>query len=173
MDVNTDEEVCDFVDKYICGKIPSETKENEELQNLVMKLRTHRYSPCCRKHVNGRCQFNFPCPPSTKTILSRNSTDYSDVKIDEKDRQHILKLIHERIEVGDGASLKEILESECIPEQMYLDCLHMTSQRGTNVILQRDIADCNTNNFNADCLQLWHVNIDIHYVADPYSCVMV
>ena len=52
------------------------------------------------------------------------------MKIDEKDRRHILKLIHERIEAGDGASLKEILESECIPEEMYLDCLHMTSQRG-------------------------------------------
>ena len=86
VDVNTEEEVCEFVDKYICGKIPSEIEENEELRNLVMKLQTHRHSPCCQKHVNGRCRFNFPCPPSTKTILARNSTDYSDVKIDEKDR---------------------------------------------------------------------------------------
>ena len=122
--------------------------------------------------MNGRCQFNFPRPPSTKTILARNSADYSDVKIDEKDRQHILKLTHERIEAGDGASLKEILESECIPEEMYLDCLHMTSQRGTNVILQRDIGDCNTNNFNGHCSQLWHANIDIQYIADPYSYIM-
>ena len=137
-----------------------------------MKLQTHRHSPCCRKHVNGRCRFNFPHPPSTKTILARNSTDYSDVKIDEKDRRHILKLIHERIEAGDGASLKEILQSECIPKEMYLDCLCMTSQRGTNVILQRDIGDCNTNNFNGHCLQLWHANIDIQYIADPYSCIM-
>ena len=172
VDVNTEEEVCDFVDKYICGKIPSESEENEELRNLVMKLQTHRHSPCCRKHVNGRCRFNFPRPPSTKTILARSSNDYSDVKIDEKDRRHILQLIHERIEAGDGATLKEILESECIPEEMYLDCLRMTSQRGTNVILQRDVGDCNTNNFNAHCLQLWHANIDIQYIADPYSCIM-
>ena len=172
VDVNTEEEVCEFVDKYICGKIQSEIEENEELWNLVMKLQTHRHSPCCQKHVNGRCQFNFPCPPSTKTILARNSMDYSDVKIDEKDRRHTLKLIHERIEAGDGASLKEILESECIPEEMYLDCLRMTSQRGKNVILQRDIGDCNTNNFNGHCLQLWHANIDIQYIADPYSCIM-
>ena len=172
VDVNTEEEVCDFVDKYICGKIPSESEENEELRSLVMKLQTHRHSPCCRKHVNGRCRFNFPRPPSTKTILARSSNDYSDVKIDEKDRRHILQLIHERIDAGDGATLKEILESECIPEEMYLDCLRMTSQRGTNVILQRDVGDCNTNNFNAHCLQLWHANIDIQYIADPYSCIM-
>ena len=54
VDVNTEEEVCKFVDKYICGKIPSEIEENEELQNLVMKLQTHRHSPCCQKHVNGK-----------------------------------------------------------------------------------------------------------------------
>ena len=47
VDVNTEEEVCEFVDKYICGKIPSETDENEELRNLVMKLQTYRHSPCC------------------------------------------------------------------------------------------------------------------------------
>ena len=47
VDVNTEEEVCEFVDKYICGKIPSEIEENEELRNLVMKLQTHRHSPCC------------------------------------------------------------------------------------------------------------------------------
>ena len=172
VDVNTDEEVCDFVDRYICGKLPSETEENETVHNLVMKLQTHRHSPCCRKHVNGKCRFNFPRPPSTKTIIARNVMDYSDAKIDEKDRRHIMQLIHERIESGDGASLKEILESECIPEETYLDCLRMTSQRGTNVILERDICDCNTNNYNSQCLELWHANIDIQYIADPYSCIM-
>ena len=50
VDVNTEEEVCEFVDKYICGKIPSETEENQELpescnevtnsQTLSMLLKT-------------------------------------------------------------------------------------------------------------------------------------
>ena len=101
----------------------------------------------------GDVDLIFHVHQEQKLFLARNSNDYSDVKIDEKDRRHILKLIHGRIEAGDGASLKEIQESECIPEEMFLDCLCMTSQRGTNVILQRDIGDCNTNNFNAHCLQ--------------------
>ena len=76
------------------------------------------------------------------------------MKIDEKDRLHIMQLIHERIEAGDGSTLKEVLESECIPEEMYLDCLRMTSQRGTNVILEHGISVCCRNNFNAHCLEL-------------------
>ena len=40
------------------------------------------------------------------------------MSIDEKDRRHILQLVHEKIEEGSGASLKEILESESIPEDI-------------------------------------------------------
>ena len=92
---------------------------------------------------------------------------------DEKDRRHILQLVYERIEEDNGASLKEILDSECIPEDMYLQALKMTQgTRGMNIILERDIDDCKTNNCNLDCLKLWRANMDIQYVADPYSCIM-
>ena len=36
--------------------------------------------------------------------------------------------MYERIEEGNGASLKEILDSECIPEDMYLQALKMTQR---------------------------------------------
>ena len=59
------------------------------------------------------------------------------MSIDEKDRRHILQLVHERIEGGSGASLKEILESESIPEDMYLQALKMSQgMRGTNIVLE-------------------------------------
>ena len=44
--------------------------------------------------------------------------------------------------------------------------------RGTSIVLERDIGDCKTNNCNLDCLKLWRANMDIQYVADPYSCIM-
>ena len=51
--------------------------------------------------------------------------------------------MYERIEEDNGASLKEILDSECIPEDMYLQALKMTQgTRGMNIILERDIDDC-------------------------------
>ena len=173
VDENSDEEVCKFVDKYISGRIPCNIPENEDIRSLVMKLQTHMHSPCCRSHAKGKCCFHFPRPPSTKTIIARGVCDECNVNIDEKDRRHILQLVYERIEEGNGASLKEILDSECIPEDMYLQALKMTQgTRGTNIILERDIDDCKTNNCNLDCLKLWRANMDIQYVADPYSCIM-
>ena len=172
VDVNTDEEVCRFVDKYITGKIPVDSKETEDVRNLVKKLQTHVHSPYCREHVNGRCHFNFPKPPSTRTIIARKGTDDTTVCIDEKTKRHILEMVHERIKEEDGSSLREILESEHIPEELYLDCLRTSSHRGTTIILERDIADCKTNNFNPICIHLWRANMDIQYVADPYECIM-
>ena len=122
--------------------------------------------------MNARCRFNFPKPPSTRTIIARKSTDDATVCVDEKTKRHILELVHEGIKEEDGSSLREILKSECIPEELYLDCLRTSSHRGTTVILERDIADCKTNNFNPNCIHLWRANMDIQYVADPYACIM-
>ena len=173
VDVNSDEEVCEFVNRYINGRIPCDIPENEDIRSLVLKLQTHSHSPCCRSHAKGKCRFHFPRPPSTKTIIARGDGDECNVNIDEKDRRHIMQLVHEKIEEGNGASLKEILESESIPEDMYLQALKMSQgTRGTTVVLERDVEDCKTNNCNLDCLRLWRANMDIQYVADPYSCIM-
>ena len=172
VDKETDEEVCEFVDKYINGKIPCDIEENEHIRNLVKKLQTHNHSPFCRANVKARCRFNFPKPPCPKTIIARNRNKDSHVDIDEKVRHHILGLVHERIEKEDGSTLKEILDSEHIPEELYMDCLRISGQRGTSVILERDIADSRTNNCNLHCLNLWNANMDIQYVADAYACIM-
>ena len=172
VDKETDEDVCAFVDKYVQGSLPSDVPENMEIRNLVKKLQTHNHSPFCRSHVKARCRFNFPKPPCPKTIVARNMSDNSHINIDEKLRRHILELVHERIEMEDGSTLKEILDSENLPEELYLDCLRISGQRGTTIILKRDIADTRTNNSNLHCLNLWGANMDIQYVADAYACIM-
>ena len=172
VDEQSDDEVCEFVDRYVHGKIPFDNEDNSDIHGLVKKLQGHAHSPYCRPHVNAKCRFNFPRPPTTKTIIVRNKKDLCDGGIDEKTRQHIMQLVHERIEEDKGCVLKEILENENIPEELHLDCLRTSSHRGTNVILERDISDTKTNNYNADCLKLWRANMDIQYVADPYACTM-
>ena len=172
VDENSDEEVCAFVDRYINGRVPCDIPENQEIRSLVMKLQTHSHSPCCRAHAKGKCHFHFPHPPSTKTIIARGVSDDFSSEISEKDRRHVIQLVHEKMEEGSGASLKDILESECIPEEMYLECLKISQgTRGTDVILQQDIGDCNTNNFNSDSLKLWRANIDIQFIANPIACI--
>ena len=39
------------------------------------------------------------------------------------------------------------------------------------MILQQDIGDCNTNNFNSDSLKLWRTNMDIQFIANPIACI--
>ena len=172
VDKESDEKVCEFVDKYVNGRIPCDFPENELIRGLVKKLQTHNHSPFCRPHVKARCRFNFPRPPCPKTIIARNRSDDLHVDIDEKVRQHIMEIVHERISKEDGSCLKDILESENIPEDMYVDCLRLSGQRGTTIILKRDIDDTRTNNCNLDCLNLWNANMDIQYVADAYACIM-
>ena len=172
VDVNSDEEVCDFIDKYINGRIPYDIPEHEDVRDLVTKLQTHRHNSCCRKGGHSSCRFNFPRSPSTQTVIARSvdviSPNYVDVNI----RRTVMDKVSEAIAREDGANLKEILQSECIEEELYLNCLRSFCQRGTNIVLERDIADCNTNNYNSDILQVWRANMDIQYVADAYSCIM-
>ena len=172
VDKNSDEEVCDFVDKYINGKIPHQIPENEDIRDLVLKLQTHRHNSCCRKGGRSSCRFNFPRSPSTRTVIARSVDVTSPDYVDPKDYRHIMQIIQTHIEKQDGLSLQEILEKESIDEELYLKCLQSSSLRGTSVILERDIEDCNTNNCNLDCIKLWRANMDIQYVADPYSCIM-
>ena len=137
VDENSDEEVCAFVDRYINGRVPCDIPENQEIRSLVMKLQTHSHSPCCRALAKGKCRFHFPRPPSTKTIIARGVSDDFTSEISGKDRRHVIQLVHEKMEEGSGVSLKDILESECIPEEMYLQCLKISQgTRGTDVILQ-------------------------------------
>jgi hypothetical protein len=67
LDVNTDEEVISFIDKYQTCVIPDE--ENTDLRNIVLSLQKHVHSSTCRKH--GSCRFRFPHPPSGKTLIAR------------------------------------------------------------------------------------------------------
>ena len=50
IDVDSDEDVCSFVDKYISGRIPSPTDDpdNDDVCELVKRLETHSHSAYCR-----------------------------------------------------------------------------------------------------------------------------
>ena len=50
IDVDSDEDVCSFVDEYISGRIPSPTDDldNDDVCELVKRLETHSHSAYCR-----------------------------------------------------------------------------------------------------------------------------
>ena len=49
LDVDSDEDVCSFVDEYISGRIPSsiDDPDNDDVHELVKRLETHSHSAYC------------------------------------------------------------------------------------------------------------------------------
>ena len=63
--VDSDEDVCNFIDQYISCSSP----EDADLAHLVSKVQKHRHSAACRR--NGHCRFHYPRPPSPQTLIAR------------------------------------------------------------------------------------------------------
>ena len=50
IDIDTDESVCEFIDKYVKGTIPSDcsdSSDNDEIRSLMLNLETHAHSEYC------------------------------------------------------------------------------------------------------------------------------
>ena len=63
--VDSDEDVCAFIDQYVSCAIPA---DECKLKELVLMLQQHRHSSYCKR--NKRCRFNFPHPPSPSTVIA-------------------------------------------------------------------------------------------------------
>ena len=72
LDENTDDEVTEFVDKYISCEIPPES--DTELREIVCSVQTHshKHTKSCRK-TGKVCRFNFPRPPSNRAFICKGS----------------------------------------------------------------------------------------------------
>ena len=163
-----DEEVCNFVERYVHGSLP----DAEEDRSLFMKLQTHSHSSYCRRHVNDKCRFNFPKPRTTKTIVARQLRVEERNEHNIEENRHILRLVHENIEKNSSATIEEILEKEHLSEERYLECLKVSSYHGTSIIIKRNVSDMLTNNYNMDCISVWKANMDLQFCAEAYACIM-
>ncbi len=174
VDVNTDEEVLDFVSRYQTCQLPP-VKE-EKLRKLVSSLQVHSHSTYCRR--NGHCRFQFPHPPLDRAIIAREA-DPSELtaagEIMKKvftyinNKEHIYDLIgNEKDEIED---LPQILKALHISENDYYSALSKTKS-GTKLILKRSCAECWINFYSKDVIDIWMANMDLKYVDNEYACVV-
>ena len=72
LDEDGDDEVIEFVDKYISCEMPPDT--DAELHEIVSSVQTHSqtHTKSCRK-TGKTCRFNFPRPPSNRTFICRGT----------------------------------------------------------------------------------------------------
>ena len=126
IDVDTDEDVCSFVDEYISGRIPSSTDDldNDDVCELVKRLEAHSHSAYCRQ--KGLCRFGFPKAPSPSMLISRQPEDDINAQEILKSSQEILAKVHEVLEGDQDITLEELLQKANVAEDQYTECLKVT-----------------------------------------------
>ncbi|XP_062414175.1 uncharacterized protein LOC119206796 [Pungitius pungitius] len=193
LDKNTDDEVVQFIDKYVTCELPS---QDEPLKAIVTSVQQHskRHSKSCKKK-HTICRFNFPRPASTRTFICRKTEECEQTCLcnvtpltpcgcghkerlaaEEKKRALARKMMtsiklalsNEEANFGCVAELFEALGINQTTFEAAYNCV----SRNTHVVLKRDIDEVWINQYNRNLLKCWDANLDIQYVVNAYACVV-
>jgi DNA replication protein DnaC len=166
--VDSDEDVCNFIDQYISCSTP----DDAELAHLVLKVQKHRHSATCRR--NGHCRFHYPRPPSPQTLIAHEFKPEMCSKDQADDAIAALLTVRKVLDDKDtpeDISLDELLDKAKVSNSTYLLGLKICST-GNTVVMQRRPSECWINTYNPDVIKVWKANMDLQYILDPYACVM-
>jgi hypothetical protein len=169
----SDEEVCQFIDRFITCHSPGEEEEEEEssLAELV-PLQTHRHSHTCKKKGREKkCRFGYPKPPMRQTMILQPLTEPEFTRNQQEKYKKIYKDIDEflySIE-EEQLSYEEFLLKFDLSEEEYILCVRASISNPT-VMLKRSLKETRTNNYNETILKAWQANIDIQFILDVYAC---
>ena len=131
--VSADSDMCNFIDQYVSCKIP---EEDSKLRELVLLLQQHKHSSYCRR--NKGCRFNFPKPPSSKTLITNDNAESDELE----QTQELLAKIYKLIAEGcTNMSLADLLDKSGVTENEYTSALEV-SCNGNAVLLQREPNKC-------------------------------
>ncbi|KAI8514787.1 hypothetical protein Bbelb_073780 [Branchiostoma belcheri] len=180
LNVNSEEEICAFVDKYVSSQLPN-PETDKELFDIVSQVQMHRkgHTTSCKK--GGKvCRFGFPKPPVKQTFLCspvalQDLTDEELASISEKKKQAEAVLKHfwdvlDKKNEPENCSTEDLLKEAKITSAQLCEALNLMATR-KQVMLRREPKDMWVNNYNPHLLRAWNANIDIQYVLDAYSCV--
>ena len=163
--VDHDSKVCDFIDQYVSCKLPN---QDGKLRELVLLLQQHKHSSYCKR--NKSCRFNFPKPPSSKTLIAKSSEDDDDYVVAQN--VAVLSKVQKLIAEGNtDMSLDDLLDKAEVSESEYTQALEVSS-KGNVVVLRREPNECSVNNYNPSVMLAWQANVDIQFVLNAYACVM-
>ncbi|XP_078579125.1 uncharacterized protein LOC144863641 isoform X1 [Branchiostoma floridae x Branchiostoma japonicum] len=178
--VNSEEEICSFVDRYVCCQLPN-SETDKELFDIVSQVQMHRkgHTSSCKK--GGKvCRFGFPKPPVKQTFLcspvaQQDLTDEESASNAERKKQAESDLkkfwdVLDKNKEPEKCSTDDVLKEANLTTAQLCDALNLMATR-KQVFLRRDPKDMWVNNFNPHLLRAWNGNMDIQYIFDAYSCV--
>ena len=162
--IDDNQEICDFINKYVSCCIP---REEGKLKEQVLLLQQHKHSSYCNRKKN--CRFKFPHPPSTRTLISSPATgDASDDNDDTTTQtnqasQTLSKVRKLLIDYKTDVSLDELLRLAEVEPSDQAEAIALSS-KGNTIVLKRDSCECNINTYNPAIMKAWGANMDIQYV---------
>uniref|UniRef100_A0A672HNV9 ATP-dependent DNA helicase n=2 Tax=Salarias fasciatus TaxID=181472 RepID=A0A672HNV9_SALFA len=195
IDQNTDEEVVEFIDKYVTCELPS---DDDALLDIVSSVQTHskRHSKSCRKNKTT-CRFHFPKPATTRTFLCKmkecrcdkqklkeaqknpDSENKLVCKCFEKDNpmkkevaKKILKSVNDAIrEEEPFDSVEELFASRHINQDIF-EMAYRRLEKKTKVVYRRGLKEVWVNQYSKKLLKCWNANMDLSFVTDAYAVII-
>ncbi|CAM4490552.1 unnamed protein product [Leuciscus chuanchicus] len=177
-----DQDVCDFIDKYISCKLPDPDKD-PELHKIVSEVQMHsrNHSKSCKKNKK-HCRFGFPKPPINRTMISRPRpppVDQSDegneseetnyASFAKEQLQNVWDLLNDSTQSFD--SITQLLHKANMTYEEYEKHID-TISTSSSIFMERRPQDCWVNGYNPMLLRAWDANMDIQFILNPYSCIM-
>ncbi|XP_074521382.1 uncharacterized protein LOC141787083 [Halichoeres trimaculatus] len=199
IDKNTDEEVVDFIDKYVACELPPQINDLYEVVSSVQQ-HSKRHSKTCKKK-NTNCRFNFPRPASGKTFICRkteedpkdscqcqtgNTENSAPLPCDCQAKKEAQKKIREQASAllrsvkllladeeksSKFSSIDQLLHSVGTDQNGFEQAYKLFARK-THIVLKRQINEVWINQYSKPLLKCWNANMDIQYVVDAYACIV-
>ena len=146
---------------------------DKRLDEIVKAVQVHKHTKkSCLKRGDS-CRFNFPRPPSQRTMISRPINELFPEESDEEQQMRveaakaIMTIVREALEnLEDDCGeydddlqkfLNEKCEGICSLDE-YHDALKISACGGNTVILRRKVSERNVNNYHPNFQKPWNGN---------------
>ena len=185
-ELNNEQEVADFVDKYAsCKKIlslPYDLPLSLEERDKLIARQTHRHTHTCYVKDPSKkiCRFKFPKPPFDKTVLltpleSLTAESSAEDKRERQKHKINFKKIDEALntwnENGNCTmnTMSDLITHLEMSEADYINAVRSSISTET-VFLKRRIDERWINAYNPITLARWGSNMDIQYISNAHAC---
>ena len=172
-DDSNDNEVVDFVDKYITCSLPDEGFF-PDLYELVKKLQTHRHKNTCKKKKSVTCRFNAPWPPSIKTRIVRGGKDIEKDVLKENKKildKVLLQVAQMEMENICDITIEELLAVCDVSDDEFEEAVE-NMQKKLSIIYKRRPCEANIGPYNTVILSLLRANMNLQYVTGVHGLLV-
>ena len=148
---------------------------DKKLDEIVKQVQKHNHSKSCTKYGTS-CRFGFPKLPSKETLIAKPLPDDMDLKEkntkEEKAKDIVkrAKTLLESSELDENISIDDFVKALNVSYVEYKEAIGIM-EKGTQLILKRNVNERFINNFNPEVAKAWDGNTDFQIALDPFAVV--